>query len=34
MVEQKNDSLVRQYFGHLRFDTPEQVQAINDIVHS
>src|SRR6266571_1285800 len=28
-VEQKNDSLVRQYFGHLRFDTPEQVEAIN-----
>jgi len=29
MGEQKNDSLVRQCFGHLRFDTPEQVRAIN-----
>lgn len=29
MVEQKNDSLVRQYLGHWRFDTAEQVQAIN-----
>ena len=28
-VEQKNDSLVRQYLGHLRFDTTEQVEAIN-----
>ena len=28
-VEQKNDSLVREYLGHLRFDTAEQVEAIN-----
>jgi hypothetical protein len=28
-VEQKNDSLVREYFGQLRLDTPEQVQAVN-----
>jgi hypothetical protein len=28
-VEQKNSSLVRQYFGTLRLDTPEQVAAIN-----
>lgn len=30
-VEQKNDTLVRQYFGHLRFDTAEQLAAINAI---
>jgi hypothetical protein len=29
MVEQKNDSLVRQYLGHLRYDTSEQVAAVN-----
>lgn len=28
-VEQKNDTLVRQYFGQLRLDTPEQVAAGN-----
>jgi hypothetical protein len=28
-VEQKNDTLVRQYFGELRLDTPEQVVAGN-----
>lgn len=28
-VEQKNSSLVRQYFGMLRLDTPEQVGAMN-----
>ena len=28
-VEQKNASLVRQYFGILRLDTPEQVAAMN-----
>jgi len=28
-VEQKNDSLVRQYVGYARFDTPEQVAALN-----
>jgi len=26
-VEQKNDTLVRQYFGELRLDTPEQIAA-------
>lgn len=30
-VEQKNDTLVRQYFGHLRFDTREQLEAVNAI---
>jgi len=29
MVEQKNDTLVRQYFGDLRFDRPEQIAAMN-----
>ena len=29
MVEQKNDTLVRQYVGHLRLDTLEQVAALN-----
>ncbi len=28
-VEQKNDTLVRQYFGQLRLDTPEQIAAGN-----
>ncbi len=28
-VEQKNSSLVRQYFGTLRLDSPEQVAAMN-----
>jgi len=28
-VEQKNSSLVRQYFGTLRLDSPEQVAALN-----
>jgi len=28
-VEQKNDTLVRQYFGTLRLETPEQVRAMN-----
>jgi hypothetical protein len=31
MVEQKNDTLVRHYFGHLRLDTPEQIAAMNRI---
>lgn len=30
-VEQKNDSLVRQYLGYGRFDTPEQVAAANEL---
>jgi hypothetical protein len=30
-VEQKNDSLVRQYLGYGRLDTPEQVQAANEL---
>jgi len=29
MVEQKNDTLVRQYLGDLRLDTLEQVAALN-----
>ena len=29
LVEQKNDTLVRQYFGQLRLDTPEQIEAMN-----
>jgi hypothetical protein len=28
-VEQKNDTLVRQYFGELRLDTPEHIAAGN-----
>ena len=32
MVEQKNDTLVRQYFGHLRLDTPEQIAVMNVIL--
>jgi hypothetical protein len=28
-VEQKNDTLVRQYFGELRLDTAEQIAAGN-----
>ena len=29
MVEQKNDTLVRQYLGDVRLDTPEQIAALN-----
>jgi len=29
MVEQKNDTLVREYLGDLRLDTPEQIAALN-----
>jgi hypothetical protein len=29
MVEQKNDTVVRQYFGHLRLDPAEQIEALN-----
>ncbi len=29
MEEQKKDTLVRQYFGELRLDTPEQIAAGN-----
>src|SRR6266851_5000573 len=29
IVEQKNDTLVRQYVGHLRLDSPAQVAALN-----
>src|SRR5205085_3003078 len=29
MVEQKNDTLVRQYLGQLRLDSPEQMAALN-----
>jgi hypothetical protein len=28
-VEQKNDTLVRQYFGDVRFDRPEQIEMMN-----
>ena len=28
-VEQKNDTLVRQYFGEVRLETPEQIAAGN-----
>jgi hypothetical protein len=31
IVEQKNDTLVRQYFGDLRFDRPEQIEAMNTL---
>jgi hypothetical protein len=31
IVEQKNDTLVRQYFGQVRLDTPEQIAAMNAI---
>ena len=30
-VEQKNDTLVRHYFGHLRLETAEQVAAGNGL---
>lgn len=30
-VEQKNDTLVRAYVGHVRLDTPRQVEALNEI---
>lgn len=30
-VEQKNDTLVRAYFGQMRLDTPAQCQAMNAI---
>lgn len=30
-VEQKNDTHVRDYLGYGRFDTPEQLSAINDL---
>src|SRR5258706_4295944 len=29
MVEQKNDTLIRQYLGYDRLDTPEQREAVN-----
>ena len=29
MVEQKNDTVVRQYVGQLRLETPEQVAALD-----
>jgi hypothetical protein len=31
LVEQKNDTLVRQYFGQLRLDTPTQIEAMNTL---
>jgi transposase InsO family protein len=32
MVEQKNDTLVREYLGDLRLDTPEQIEQVNRLV--
>ena len=29
IVEQKNDTLVRQYFGDLRLDSAEQLEEMN-----
>src|SRR5579859_3181186 len=29
LVEQKNDTLVRQYVGQMRLDTPQQIAAMN-----
>lgn len=29
MVEQKNDTLIRQYLGYDRLDTPSQLEAVN-----
>ena len=29
LPDQKNDTLVRQYFGDLRFDRPDQLEAMN-----
>ncbi len=34
MVEQKNDTLVRQYLGDLRLDTLEQMAALNALYES
>jgi hypothetical protein len=31
MVEQKNDTLVRQYFGDLRFDRAEEIKAMHTL---
>src|ERR1700738_1499896 len=31
LVEQKNDTLVRQYLGDLRLDTPEQIAALHTL---
>jgi len=31
IVEQKNDTLVRQYLGELRLETPEQIAALNTL---
>jgi hypothetical protein len=32
MVEQKNETLVREYLGDLRLDTPEQSEQVNRLV--
>ncbi len=31
MVEQKNDTLIRQYLGYERLDTPSQLEAVNTL---
>jgi hypothetical protein len=30
-VEQKNNSVVRRYVGYLRYDTPEELQMLNEL---
>ena len=30
-MEQKNNSVVRRYVGYLRYDTPEEVQLLNEL---
>jgi len=30
-VEQKNNSVVRRYVGYLRYDTPEEIQLLNEL---
>ncbi len=30
-VEQKHNSVVRPYVGYLRYDTPEEVQLLNEL---
>jgi hypothetical protein len=32
LVEQKNDTLVRQYFGQLRLETSQQIAAMNALI--
>ena len=30
-MEQKNNSVVRRYVGYLRYDTPEEIQLLNEL---